>query len=239
MSVFASKESDKNETKRNTGSLRKEVDALLRADNFGQRLAEWDRFSPRKVINPLFSYLCSTDEPLKWRAVTAMGVVMARMADEDMEPARDIMRRLIWNLNDESGGIGWGCPEAMGEIMASHERLAREFYCILVSYIHEEGNRLGHGLLERGVLWGLGRLAQVRAPLLLDCASCILPYLQSADSFHRGLAVWALGILKFGELRGSLASLLDDRAQVSIYENGELSTYRVCDLAARVLDALA
>jgi len=37
------------------------------------------------------------------------------------------MRRLMWNLNDESGGIGWGNPEAMGEILACHEALANEY----------------------------------------------------------------------------------------------------------------
>jgi hypothetical protein len=46
-----------------------------------------------------------------------MGEVMAHLADKDMESARVIMRRLMWSLNDESGGIGWGAPEAMGEIV--------------------------------------------------------------------------------------------------------------------------
>ncbi|MEA3417440.1 MAG: hypothetical protein U9R02_15080 [Thermodesulfobacteriota bacterium] len=56
-----------------------------------------------------------------------MGVVVSNLADHDMESARVIMRRLIWNLNDESGGIGWGSPEAMGEIMARNNRLALPF----------------------------------------------------------------------------------------------------------------
>ena len=63
-----------------------------------------------------------------------MGQVVSNLADTDMESARVIMRRLIWNLNDESGGIGWGSPEAMGDIMACHERLAGEYHRLLVSY---------------------------------------------------------------------------------------------------------
>ena len=51
-------------------------------------------------------------------------------------------RRLIWSLNDESGGIGWGAPEAMGEILARSEKLSCEFYCILLAYIREDGTPL-------------------------------------------------------------------------------------------------
>ncbi len=169
------------------GPLRTKVAELLRADDFAARLAEWSQFPPRRLINPLLSFLFSTDEQVKWRAVTAVGMVVAEMADEDLEAARTILRRLMWSLNDESGGIGWGAPEAMGEIMARHQQLAEEYYCILVSYIRNDGNRLEHDLLECGVLWGLGRLAQVRPELLRDSIRHLFPYLQSQDSQATGI----------------------------------------------------
>jgi len=53
-----------------------------------------------------------------------MGRVVSSLAEKDMESARVVMRRLMWNLNEESGGIGWGCPEAMGETMARSAPLA-------------------------------------------------------------------------------------------------------------------
>jgi len=43
----------------------------------------------------------------------------------------------MWSLNDESGGIGWGAPEAMGAIMARHTGLADEYANICGSnYYH-------------------------------------------------------------------------------------------------------
>jgi len=96
------------------------------------------------VINPLFSFLYNNDEQVRWRTVTAFGAVVAKLADEDMEAARIIMRRLMWNLNDESGGIGWGSPEAMGETLARHEGLAKEYARILLSYARQDGNYLEH-----------------------------------------------------------------------------------------------
>ena len=72
-----------------------------------------------------------------------MGAVVEKLAWEDMEGARVIMRRLMWSLNEESGGIGWGAPEAMAEIMARHLELAREYSHMLISYMDYEGNFLG------------------------------------------------------------------------------------------------
>ena len=217
------------------GPLRTRVAELLRTDDFAARLSEWTQFPPRQLINPLLSFLFSTDEKVKWRAVTAVGMVVAEMANRDMEAARTIMRRLMWSLNDESGGIGWGAPEAMGEIMARHRQLAEEYYCILVSYIRDDGNRLEHDLLECGVLWGLGRLAQVRPELLSDSIDHISLYLQSQNPRQRGLAAWTLGFLDAAFPPESLAHLLKDQTETIIYEQGTQHRYRVSELAARLL----
>src|SRR3990172_6418108 len=111
--------------------LKRIVASLLASESFP---ASWEsiRHLPgRQVINPLFAGFCDRDSLLRWRSVTAMGLVVSRLADENMESARVVMRRFMWNLNEESGGIGWGCPEALGEGMARSERLADEFGCIL------------------------------------------------------------------------------------------------------------
>jgi hypothetical protein len=217
-----------------SGPLRRKVAELLRTDEFAAHLSEWTQFPPRKIISPLLSFLYSTDEEVKWRAVTAVGVVVAELADQDMEAARTIMRRLLWSLNDESGGIGWGTTEAMGEIMARHRHLADEYYCILVSYIREDGNRLEHDLLECGVLWGLGRLAQVRPELLRGSVGHIVPYLQSQNPTQRGLAAWTLGFLDAAFAPEKLTHLLQDHTETTIYEQGSRHRYRISDLAARL-----
>ena len=45
---------------------------------------------------------------IKWHAVSALGAIVAALAEKEMESARIIMRRLMWSLNDESGSIGSG-----------------------------------------------------------------------------------------------------------------------------------
>jgi hypothetical protein len=141
------------------------------------------------------------------------------MADARMESARVIMRRMMWQLNDESGGIGWGIPEAMGEIMARNEKLAAEYANILMSYASVRQNFLEHDMLQRGMLWGIGRLAVARPERLTGVDADIIKFLDSEDSVHRGLAVWTLGNLRSAQAAVSLPRLVDDSAVLTIYDH--------------------
>ncbi len=222
--------------KRQTGrQLKIKIKKLLLQEDFESGLAEVAAIPARKAVNPLFSFLCSTDDTLKWRAVTTMGEVVDRLAETDIESARVIMRRLMWHLNDESGGIGWGCPEAMGEIMARNEKLAAEFWCILISYAQPEGNFLEHQTLQRGLLWGIGRLAHARLPLLNDTVECLHPFLQDPDPYLRGLAAWAAGVFKNNPTRKLLGPLQADSAELTIYLDQKLVLCTVAQLAKTAL----
>jgi hypothetical protein len=189
----------------------------------------------RQVVNPLFSLLYSGDELVKWRAVTALGLVTARLAEAEIEAARVVMRRLMWNLNDESGGIGWGSPEAMAEIMARCPRLAEEYACILISYADPAGNFLEHDLLQRGVLWGLGRLAETWPNLARPGGPFLFAYFSSTDPNLRGLAVWAAGQMADANLRGAIALLCSDPTQISLFLNGKLAFHPISHLAGMAL----
>lgn len=218
--------------------LKHKVFELLKSADPDPALEALGRMPERQVINPLFSFLYSGDEEVKWAAVQAMGVIVAKLADKDIESARVIMRRLMWNLNDESGGIGWGSPEAMGEILARHEALAREYHQILISYAREDGNFQEHELMQRGVLWGIGRLSQVRDDLMKDAAPYLMPYLKSPDATVRGLAVWIMGLLGAGEARPGLEHLAEDEAGLQIYIDRRLIKLRVKDLAVEAIERL-
>jgi hypothetical protein len=215
--------------------LKQTIKQLLLQQDHQSGLIEIGCLPPRKAINPLFSFLCSTDELLKWRAVMAMGEVVDRLAAEDMESARVIMRRYMWQLNDESGGIGWGCPEAMGEIMARNKNLADEYWCILISYIRPDGNFLEHETLQRGVLWGVGRLAHARPKLLKGSVDYLHGYMQTEDPYLRGLGAWAAGPIRNKKTEAILNRLKTDHAKLNIFLQGHLRRYSVAELAERAM----
>jgi hypothetical protein len=215
--------------------LKRKVLAVLQSDDFDQRLNDLCQWPARRVINPLFSFLLHKEERTRWRAITAMGAVVVHLAARDMESARIIMRRLMWSLNDESGGIGWGAPEAMGEIIASHGGLAQEYVRVLISYIRQDGNFLEYEPLQRGALWAVGRIAESRADLVQDALPHLLPYLASIDASVRGLAAWAVGLLGAEGARPPLEALVEDKAEISLYLDRQLVRRSVGNLAKEAL----
>ncbi|MBM4325996.1 MAG: HEAT repeat domain-containing protein [Deltaproteobacteria bacterium] len=218
--------------------LRKAILGLLKTSDFDNGLAELMRFPERKSVNALISLLYHTDEIIRWRAVSAIGVVVQRLAWKNREAARVIMRRLMWSLNDESGGIGWGAAEAMGEIMARDDVMASEYASILISYLDEKGNFLEYEVLQRGALWAIARLARERPGLLRNAAGHIPKYLDSRDPAVKGLAALASGLLGVEEARSKLQRMLHDRSSVLVYQEGKVIDRSVGDLVREALDRL-
>ena len=195
-------------------------------------------YSPA-LVNSLFSALCAPSEAVRWQAVVCFGKVVPLIAARDMEAARVIMRRFLWSLNDESGGIGWGAPEAMAEIMARHEGLAEEYLHMLISYLRhdgpqlfEDGNFLELPMLQRGLLWGIGRLCATRRDLLLErgVAADIPQYLTSEDMVVRGLAVWCLTELGTGAALEEIKDMARADVQVPIFRDGNIHTSSLAQL---------
>lgn len=215
--------------------IKKNIFELLKDEAFDRNLENIRVIPERRVINPLFSFFYNANELIKWRSITAVGVVVSQLADKDMESARVVMRRLMWNLNDESGGIGWGSPEAMGEIMAQHSRLAEEYAHLLISYMDEKGNFIEHDKLQRGVLWGVGRLAHARPYLVGYAAPLLPPYMRSEDAVHRGFAAWIAGAIHAKTARPLLQHLTIDHSKISIYIDLNLVERTVSQLSTEAL----
>lgn len=221
-------------------ALKKKVLALLKSPNFERAEEELDSLPGRELLHALFSGICATDDTLRWRAIIYMGKTVAKIADQDMEAARVVMRRLMWSLNDESGGIGWGAPEAFAEILCCHEELAKEYAHILVSYMREDGNFLEHIPLQRGLLWGIGRLARARNKLLLSLNApfYLLPYFESPDASIVGLSAWAAGGLPDEKLAKTLAGLTQDQRQIRCFTSLRFRETTVGHLAADSIEAI-
>lgn len=194
---------------------------MLAQDDWESRLPEIMALPAPQVVGALFAGLCSPMPTIKWHAVTAFGLAMAYMATNAPEKARIIMRRFIWSLNDESGGIGWGAPEAMTEIMTQSPLLAAEYHNHLLAYIHEDHCRpdcyLEHAPLRRGAVWGVGRLSQIRPELTRRAEPDLLCALRDCDAPVRGLAAWACGILALASAEPLLHDLQADTASLDLY----------------------
>jgi len=91
----------------------------------------------------IFSWLISLsydkENPISWKAIEAMGhVAKAYVSAQDIEPLRNTIRKLLWSMTDESGGIGWRAAELIGEIIYAEPSLFSDIIPILWSQREEE-----------------------------------------------------------------------------------------------------
>jgi hypothetical protein len=216
---------------------RKQVNEILHRQDKTQALDRLARIPDRQLVGHLFSHFYATNELIRFRSITAMGLLGKRLADGHMENARDVMRRLMWNLNDESGGIGWGSAEAMGEILGQSPDLAAEFDSILFSFLDPKANFIDNPMLQQGILWGIGTYAKTAhaktAPDQMNDyrTGLIFPFLVTADPVTRGYAIRALthaGRLDSGNLPGHIQA---DVNTILLYTGWHFEPVRICDIA--------
>ena len=219
---------------------RESIVTCLNGESLDAVLAEVRQWPPRRAISPLIASLFHGEARIRWHAVSALGTITAALAEIDPEAARNVVRRLMWSLNDESGSIGWGAPEALGEIMAIHGGFSEEFCHMLVAYMRPDGCYLDLPVLQRGLMWGVGRLAGTRPDLLLgrDAPVYLQPHLDSEDREVRGLAVRALGMLKVSAAEERIEALKEDPAKFLLYSQGVLKPVTVGSLAGRALEQI-
>ncbi|MCL4441755.1 MAG: HEAT repeat domain-containing protein [Firmicutes bacterium] len=176
------------------------------------------------ILRYLNRLLFERETLLRWRAVEAMGAVADRLAGEDPEAVRVILRSLFWSINDESGGIGWSAPECIGEIIYRRPGMFGEFASIIISHAEEE-------MLRRGVLWAAGRIAQAEPGLVREEVKDLAGYLDDPDPAVRGYTIRFLNTMGEGPDPALHRPLLEDGASVPLYEDGRLYEVRVAELA--------
>lgn len=219
--------------------LKQDIHALLGRESLAEVAAGLATFRPEDCLSPLFAALCSIDPLVHWHAISGFGIVIRPLAEGNIEAARVVMRRLLWSLNDESGGIGWGAPQAMAEIIANQEQLAEEYLHMLISYtqedgdgLFEDGNYIELPMLQRGLLWGIGRLCPLYGERIGRDGGLahLAAYLSSPDSVVRGMALWCLGRLTAEGMGPAIAALRGDQSLVTLYDEGEFQTLSIDQL---------
>lgn len=186
--------------------------------------------------------LSAPGEDQRWRAVGLLGGVAGRLAaSQGLEAVREVLRRLMWSLNEESGGIGWAAPQAMGEILHQVPALAGEYGKILCSYLSPGPNYLDHPPLLAGAAWALGRLGQADPEVVGQGGGPDLlpPLLAAPQAMVRGCAAWSLGVLAAPIAPPALARLGGDQASLRLPWQGLLARVTVAEIAAWAVIATA
>ena len=213
--------------------IKKQVGQILLSKDKDYAFNKLRDIPDKMLAAPLFSYFYSMDDLVKFRSSTAMGDLAHRVAKKKMEDARIILRRIMWNLNDESGGIGWGSVEAMGEILSLNKTLAQEFESILFSYINPEGNFLEHEMLQRGSLWGVGTYLLHSTASDKTVQQSILPFLDSKDPVKRGYAARALLNIDIKNSELLPPNILSDQNIIPVFDGWDISHMKIAEITQK------
>ncbi|MCP5116077.1 MAG: hypothetical protein GY953_35065 [bacterium] len=135
-----------------------DLEAALEREDHAAILVE-ARQQVGRVIRLLNGRLYSGDAEQKWRAIRALGALVENRELVDDRRTMDLLRRFVWALNDESGAVPYGIPEAIGEVLAVRPEFQEAFLPILCSLLIEE-DMSQTGPVESGALWAVGRVGQ-------------------------------------------------------------------------------
>ena len=188
----------------------------------------------RRVLGALLSLTFDADPLIGWRAVEAMGAAAARIADDDPDFVREHLRRLRWLISDESGAICWHAPEAMAEII--HRRPAMfSAHIPIVVYLFRVMEPEDLVRFRAGILWGIGRLADIATSDIDAVLPWIASCLDDPDPQVRGMAVWCLAQSRRTEPLQARRDLLSDEGVAVLYLDGSLIHRSVAELTRRAL----
>lgn len=213
----------------------------LEAADWQDQLAAIASLGP-KATGALFSLLLA-EPALMHRTACALGATVAAIYKNNPEAGKNLIRRYLWQMNEDSGNIGWGIPCAFAETLAQNEDLAQNYGSILLSYIMDLGfadNYCDHAPLRRECYWAVGRFAQAWPLLAAKARPWLVKGLADEDSICRGMAAWALARLPPSLMDApalkKLATAGDDDI-CQIFSAGKMAEFTVSQLASMALGA--
>lgn len=206
--------------------LRDEVNSMVKENRY-EELA-YLAMEKKGVIKYVLSLLYDHYGKERWQAIEALGYIASRMSVEEPDTVRELIRRLLWSMNDESGSASWSAPEAIGEIIYGNTPLYQGFIPVVVNASEEE-------IFQRGILWALGRIAQREPSLVQEFVPLIMEQLGNKNSQVRGYAAWSLGEIGITEAIPILGSMSGDSNIVEVYEEREIKYKSVGQLAVEAV----
>ncbi len=219
-------------------SLRKAIQQYLEANDLNSIVSLAKK--NRRVLSLLVRSAYDKETLASWRAIKAVGLAARELIKTDYEFLREAVRKLLWSLSDESGGIGWSAPEMLGEIVAvDPQRFSDIIPLIAGVYSIEED------VFRPGVVYALERIAGVSPELVMPHRGIIFSALSGPDPLTRVYAVrvvksiWKLESQKNRSIiKGLIKGLTSDQREVFIYHNDGFSRIEVGDEADNALSEL-
>ena len=187
----------------------------------------------RKVFSVLVRLAYDKTTLIGWRSIRATGHVATLYVKNNYTFLRDAIRKLLWSLSDESGGIGWSAPEILGEIVSA-DPVKMSDVIPLIADIFSIDERV----FRPGVLYALKRISETEPESVVPYVRLAIRGLIEDDPIARIYALELLLALKgrislevHKEVMGQIVNLIDDEAIARPYKNDRFEEMQVKAMA--------
>jgi len=174
-----------------------------------------------------------------WRAIKAVGLAAKALVKTDHEFLRETVRKLLWSLSDESGGIGWSAPELLGEIVSADPKMFSDIVPLIAQVYEVEEE-----VFRPGVVYALARIAETAPEQVAVYQKIVIMSLAEKNPLVKiyGLKLverlWQTAIrenLWSSEYRRRVMSLLEstnsDLGEAWVYKNDGFVNYEVGEIS--------
>jgi hypothetical protein len=194
----------------------------------------------RKVFSVLVRLAYDKTTLIGWRAIKAIGQVSSLYVRNNYDFLRDAIRKLLWSLSDESGGIGWSAPEILGEIVSADPGKMSDVIPLIADIFTIEER-----VFRPGVLYALKKISEARPESIVPFESLVILGLVEHDPLARIYALELVCLLKerfnsdlLEEVISKVENLKRDVAVTWVYRNDGFEDLEVREIAEKVHDYL-
>jgi hypothetical protein len=190
----------------------------------------------RKVMSQLVRLAYDKETLVGWRAIKATGLAARELVKTDYPFLRELIRKLLWSLSDESGGIGWSSPEILGEIVSADPARFQDVIP-LIAEVYE----IEETVFRPGVLYALCRIAEANYKYVLPEKDLVGRALFDSIPLVRFYGIKLGSLLTPGlaeddkQVIGKLLkSLVNDHAEIWVYGNNGFDNIQIGEAAVGV-----
>lgn len=172
---------------------------------------------------------------VRWRSIEFLGLLAKEHAKDEDEVYRNIIRRFILQMCEESANVPWASPEVIASVMRGGPKH---------QYVEFIGPLFYHAGLNEicyaGLFWAIGILAPTHAKEMQEFMTPnIYKRLIERDEVEvRAYGAWALKRYPQKDAVPYLEKLLNDNRTATLYYDGELHDTTVATMAQEALDVI-
>ncbi len=165
----------------------------------------------------------------RWQAIEALNRLAKTFAWRNDEEFRNLLRRCLWAMNDESGNVPWAAPEVMAAVIKDCPKQYSEFIPMMIT------NGFDNDICRKGTLWAIGFLGAAYKEQLAPFLPQVMTLLNDNNGDIRGYSCWALGQIDYQPAMDQIEKLKNDSAVCLLYQASELHSLTVGEIVQAIL----